>query len=73
MDELDHGTALVLICPTSARAAWMEIQAPTGLQEVPTAADLGAGEKGSVGVRNADSSFRGNSERTTWDSLMPWH
>ena len=43
--ELELGRALGVDLPDISVLPWMKIQAPEGLDKVPTAADLGAGEK----------------------------
>ena len=43
--ELDRGKAIGVNLPDIRALPWMKIQAPEGLDKVPTAADLGAGEK----------------------------
>ena len=43
--ELDRGKAIGVDLPDIRALPWMKIQAPEGLDKVPTAADLGAGEK----------------------------
>ena len=43
--ELERGRAVGVDLPDMGALPWMTIQAPEGLDKVPTAADLGAGEK----------------------------
>ena len=43
--ELDLGRALGVDLPDIGALPWVKIQAPEGLDKVPTVADLGAGEK----------------------------
>ena len=43
--ELEQGRAMGLDLPDVGELPWIQIQAPEGLDKVPTAADLGAGEK----------------------------
>jgi predicted nucleic acid-binding protein len=43
--ELDRGKAIGIDLPDIPALPWMKIQAPEGLDKVPTVADLGAGEK----------------------------
>ena len=43
--ELERGRALGIDLPDIGTLPWMRIQAPEGLDKVPTAADLGAGER----------------------------
>ena len=43
--ELELGRAIGIDLPDIGALPWMKIQAPEGLGKVPTAADLGAGEK----------------------------
>ena len=43
--ELEAGRAVGIDLPDVAALPWMKIVAPEGLDKVPTAADLGAGEK----------------------------
>jgi predicted nucleic acid-binding protein len=43
--ELEQGRAIGIDLPDIHVLPWMKIQAPEGLDKVPTAADLGAGEK----------------------------
>ena len=43
--ELELGRAIGVDLPDIGVLPWMKIQAPEGLDKVPTAADLGAGEK----------------------------
>ena len=45
MDELERGRAIGVDLPDVRALPWLKIQAPEGLDKVPTAADLGAGEK----------------------------
>ena len=45
MDELARGRAIGIDLPDVRALPWLKIQAPEGLDKVPTAADLGAGEK----------------------------
>jgi predicted nucleic acid-binding protein len=45
VDELDQGRAIGIDLPDVHALPWMKIQAPKGLEKVPTATDLGAGEK----------------------------
>jgi uncharacterized protein len=45
VDELDQGRAIGIDLPDIHALPWMKIQAPKGLEKVPTATDLGAGEK----------------------------
>jgi predicted nucleic acid-binding protein len=45
LDELDQGRAIGVDLPDVRALPWMEIQAPKGLEKVPTVTDLGAGEK----------------------------
>lgn len=55
--ELELGRAIGIDLPEISMLPWMKIQAPEGLGKVPTAADLGAGEKEvlalGLGVPNA--------------------
>jgi len=43
--ELELGGAIGIDLPDISALPWIKIQAPEGLDKVPTAADLGAGEK----------------------------
>jgi predicted nucleic acid-binding protein len=43
--ELELGRAIGIDLPEIGMLPWMKIQAPEGLDKVPTATDLGAGEK----------------------------
>ena len=43
--ELELGRAIGIDLPDFGALPWVKIQAPEGLDKVPTAADLGAGEK----------------------------
>jgi hypothetical protein len=43
--ELELGRAIGIDLPDIGALPWVKIQAPEGLDKVPTAADLGAGEK----------------------------
>jgi uncharacterized protein len=43
--ELELGTAIGIDLPEIGMLPWIKIQAPEGLGKVPTAADLGFGEK----------------------------
>ncbi len=43
--ELELGSAIGIDLPDIGALPWMKIQAPEGLGKVPTAADLGAGER----------------------------
>ena len=43
--ELEQGRAMSLDLPDVRELPWIQIQAQEGLDKVPTAADLGAGEK----------------------------
>ena len=43
--ELNHGKAIGIDLPDVRALSWMKIQAPKGLEKVPTAMDLGVGEK----------------------------
>jgi predicted nucleic acid-binding protein len=43
--ELERGKAIGIDLPDVCALPWLKIQAPEGLDKVPTAADLGAGEK----------------------------
>ena len=45
MHELEEGRAIGVDLPDVRTLPWMTIQAPEGLGTVPTASDLGAGEK----------------------------
>ena len=45
VDELDQGRTIGIDLPDVRALPWMKIQAPKGLEKVPTATDLGAGEK----------------------------
>jgi predicted nucleic acid-binding protein len=45
VDELERGRAIGIDLPEVRRAALGEDSAPEGLDKVPTATDLGAGEK----------------------------
>ena len=45
MDELERGRAIGVDLPDARALPWLTIQAPEGLDKVPTAPDLGAGEK----------------------------
>ena len=45
VDELERGRAIGIDLPEVRALTWVKIQAPEGLDKVPTAADLGAGEK----------------------------
>jgi uncharacterized protein len=45
VEELERGKAMGLDLPDVRALPWLKIQAPEGLDRVPTAADLGAGEK----------------------------
>jgi predicted nucleic acid-binding protein len=45
VDELERGRAIGVDLPDVRALPWLTIQAPEGLDKVPTAADLGAGEK----------------------------
>jgi predicted nucleic acid-binding protein len=45
VDELERGRAIGVDLPDVRALPWLKIQAPEGLDKVPTAADLGAGEK----------------------------
>ena len=45
MDELERGIAVGVDLPDVRALPWLTIQAPQGLDKLPTAADLGAGEK----------------------------
>ena len=44
-NELERGIAIGVDLPDVRALPWLKIQAPEGLDKVPTAADLGAGEK----------------------------
>lgn len=43
--ELEQGGAIGIDLPDIGMLPWIKIQAPEGLDKVPTATDLGAGEK----------------------------
>ncbi|MGO8734561.1 MAG: DUF3368 domain-containing protein [Terriglobia bacterium] len=43
--ELEQGRAIGIDLPDIGMLPWIKIQAPEGLDKVPTATDLGAGEK----------------------------
>ncbi len=43
--ELERGSAMGVDLPEIHTVPWVKIQAPEGLDKVPVAADLGAGEK----------------------------
>ncbi len=45
VEELERGKAMGVDLPAVRELPWLAIQAPEGLDRVPTAADLGAGEK----------------------------
>jgi predicted nucleic acid-binding protein len=45
VDELERGRAIGVDLPDVRALPWLTILAPEGLDKVPTAADLGAGEK----------------------------
>jgi len=45
VDELNRGRALAIDLPEILDVPWVRVQAPEGLQKVPTVTDLGAGEK----------------------------
>jgi predicted nucleic acid-binding protein len=45
VDELDRGRAIGIDLPDVRALPWLTILAPEGLDKVPSAADLGAGEK----------------------------
>jgi len=45
VDELERGRAIGVDLPDARALPWLKIQVPKGLEEAPTAADLGAGEK----------------------------
>lgn len=45
MGELERGKAIGVDLPDIRALPWLKIQAPEGLDKVPTVADLGAGEK----------------------------
>jgi hypothetical protein len=45
VDELDRGRSIGVDLPDVRALPWLTIQTPEGLDKVPTAADLGAGEK----------------------------
>lgn len=45
VDELERGRAIGVDLPDVRALPWLTVQAPEGLGRVPTAADLGAGEK----------------------------
>jgi len=45
VDELDQGRAIGIDLPDVRTLPWMKTQAPKGLEKVPAATDLGAGEK----------------------------
>ena len=44
-DELERGRAIGIDLPDVRALPWLTIQVPEGLDKVPSAADLGAGEK----------------------------
>ena len=70
VDELDRGRAIGIDLPDVRTLPWMKTQAPKGLEKVPAATDLGAGEKEVLAlVRDADSRLRADSGRTTWAVL----
>jgi predicted nucleic acid-binding protein len=54
VDELERGRVIGVDLPDLRALSWVTILAPEGLDKVPTAADLGAGEK-EVLNRNAES------------------
>lgn len=43
--ELERGKAIGVDLPEVRALPWLKVQAPEGLDKVPTVADLGAGEK----------------------------
>jgi uncharacterized protein len=43
--ELESGSAIGIDLPDIGALPWMKVQAPEGMDKVPTAADLGAGER----------------------------
>jgi len=45
VDELERGRAIGVDLPDVRAVPWLKIQAPEGLDKVPTTADLGAGEQ----------------------------
>src|ERR1035438_5440702 len=45
VSELESGKAIGVDLPDVRALPWLKIQAPEGLDKVPTVADLGAGEK----------------------------
>jgi predicted nucleic acid-binding protein len=45
VDELGRGRAIGVDLPDVRALPWLKVQAPEGLDKMPTAADLGAGEK----------------------------
>jgi len=45
VEELERGKAMGVDLPVVRALPWLAIQAPEGLDRVPTVADLGAGEK----------------------------
>ena len=45
VDELERGRSIGVDLPDVCALPWLTVQAPEGLDKVPTAADLGAGEK----------------------------
>ena len=45
VEELERGKAMGVDLPVVRALPWLAIQAPEGLDKVPTVADLGAGEK----------------------------
>jgi hypothetical protein len=45
VSELERGKAIGVDLPDVRELPWLKIQAPEGMDKVPTVADLGAGEK----------------------------
>lgn len=45
MDELERGRAIGVDLPDVYALPWLKVQAPEGLDKVPKATDLGAGER----------------------------
>ena len=45
VDELERGRTIGVDLPDVRALPWLTIQVPEGLDKVPTAADLGAGER----------------------------
>ena len=45
VSELERGKAIGVDLPDVRALPWLKIQAPEGMDKVPTVADLGAGEK----------------------------